>query len=104
MTIQVANPEPTQKTDEDRAREEIERARRVQEQAVRAEYDNLMEIAWRYQHAASAAILAAQHTKAITDDTRRDLIDNAVKAVDAARRYLYSASDSLAPDVTDSPF
>ncbi len=104
MTAQVVKPEPQLKTDEDRAREEIERAHREHDQAVRGEYENLMRIAWQYHHAASASILAASHTKAITDDSRRELIDNAVKAADAARRYLYSASDSLAPDVTEVPF
>jgi hypothetical protein len=111
MTAQVVKPGPTNTTDpkteqtaEDRAREEIERARHEHDQAVRGEYESLMEIAWQYQQAASASILAARRAKGITDNDRRDLIDNAVRGVDSARRYLFMASDRITPDYIEPPF
>jgi hypothetical protein len=116
MTAQVVKPEQGKTTDnktgqkgrqqteqqtvEERAREEIERIRQEHDQAVRGEYESLMEIAWQYQHAASGATLAARRAKGMTDSDRRDLIDNAVRGVDSARRYLFMASDRIAPDYT----
>jgi len=101
-TVVDAKTTTKQKTPDEKTREEIDRAHRERDDAVQAEYRGLMDIVWAHHHAASAAILAARHAAGMTDDMRRDLLQQAVKSLGAARGWLDQAMYQI--DGNEPPF
>ncbi|HWG98715.1 MAG TPA: hypothetical protein VNV66_05200 [Pilimelia sp.] len=102
MTVQaVQKPRPD--TAKERTREEIARARRERDDAVRGEYEHLMNIAWAHHHAATAAILAASHAAGIGNDERRELIEQALGCLTRTRNWLDQAAYAVHDTSDDEP-
>jgi len=98
MTATVDRPTLT---DEERTEQELIRARNEVASANEHEFDGLIDIAYKFSHAATLAMLAAQHAK-IGDEVRMNMVNLARESLASCDSYLRMAYSKAYKD--EPPF